>query len=65
LRALAAGGTSVLVVEHNMPFVLGIAERVIVLDASRIIADAAPDVVRSDPRVVEAYLGEIDVEQPA
>jgi ABC-type branched-subunit amino acid transport system ATPase component len=65
LRALADAGTSVLVVEHNMPFVLGIAERVIVLDASRIIADAAPDVVRSDRRVVEAYLGEIDVEQPA
>ena len=65
LRALADDGMSVLVVEHNMPFVLGIAERVIVLDASRVIADAAPEAVRTDPRVVEAYLGEIDVEQPA
>ena len=48
---------AVLFTEHDMDVVFGFADRVIVLDRGRIIADATPDRVRSDPRVQEIYLG--------
>jgi branched-chain amino acid transport system permease protein len=58
IRELNAQGKTFLIVEHNMPFVLGLCDPVLVLAAGSCICQGAPDHIQRDPKVVDAYLGE-------
>jgi len=62
LRAIADGGQSTLLIDHDMGLVLSICDRVVVLEFGELIANGPPDVVRRDSRVIAAYLGGADVE---
>jgi len=53
-------GLTIILVEHNMPVVMSLCERIQVLNYGQIISEGAPDYVRNDPRVVESYLGQVD-----
>lgn len=57
LRAYAANGASVLVIDHDMTFLLPLAQRLVCLDAGQVIAHGAPDDVVGEPAVIAAYFG--------
>ena len=57
IRDLNRQGTTFLIVEHNMEFVMGLCDRVTVLDYGNAVVSGPPDVIRNDRRVLDAYLG--------
>jgi ABC-type branched-subunit amino acid transport system ATPase component len=50
-------GLTLLIIEHDIPLIMGISDRIIAMADGRVLCEGTPDVVRSDPRVIEAYLG--------
>ncbi|MDI6883198.1 MAG: ABC transporter ATP-binding protein [Patescibacteria group bacterium] len=58
LLKLRTQGETILVIEHDMNFTLKIADRVIVMEKGKVIAQGQPEEIKNNPRVLEAYLGE-------
>ena len=58
IRELNGFGKTFLIVEHNMPFVLGLCDPVRVLGRGQLMAQGTPQEIQKDPRVLDAYLGE-------
>ncbi|HVV92589.1 MAG TPA: ABC transporter ATP-binding protein [Hyphomicrobiales bacterium] len=58
VRELADGGIGILLIEHNMRFVMGLCDTIYVLDSGRLIASGSPEEIGSNPAVIAAYLGE-------
>ena len=57
LRAVRDSGVTVMVVEHNMSLVMGVADQVIVLDVGGVVASGTPREIQGNARVIEAYVG--------
>jgi branched-chain amino acid transport system ATP-binding protein len=58
IRRIRSHGVTILLVEHDMPMVMSVSDRIVVLNYGRIIAEGPPGVIRNDPAVIEAYLGQ-------
>jgi branched-chain amino acid transport system ATP-binding protein len=60
IRRQRSAGHTILLVEHDMELVMDVADQVVVLDSGRCIASGRPEQVRSNPLVLEAYLGRME-----
>jgi branched-chain amino acid transport system ATP-binding protein len=60
LRAIRGDGVTIVLIEHNVRFVMSLADRVTVLDHGEKIFEGRPDEVQREPRVIDAYLGRDD-----
>jgi branched-chain amino acid transport system ATP-binding protein len=58
VETIRASGVTILLVEHNMPMVMQVSDRIVVLNYGRIIAEGSPAVIQRHPEVIRAYLGE-------
>jgi ABC-type branched-subunit amino acid transport system ATPase component len=58
IRQLNAEGVTLVIVEHNVDFIMNLCNRVVVLESGHKIADGPPSLIRSDPQVLAAYLGQ-------
>jgi len=61
---LGEKGLSILIIEHDMRFIMGLCKQIAVLNFGRLIAQGSPEQIRADPEVIEAYLGREGTPEP-